>query len=587
MPVQFLSTTIRSPSSDAPTSAVESSPALRGSALAFGALSSGAAPSSGPQSRVRLGSVPVTSQQELRFLQDRLALCGQIIFGISTLFLVVMATIDGLRGIGQLTGTGRAFHFLGTLIAFLLWRACSRQRLFSQRMLAALDAGATLLVCACFACMGHAAVQPWGSYTALLAVGHVTIGRAVVVPSTPQRSLLLAFGNFTGIVLFAAIGWATVSLSTGGGAVAFDAGLRNLIDALLWSLAGAALATVTSTVIYGLHEKAFEARQLGQYTLEEKIGEGSMGEIFRARHAMLRRPTAIKLMVGESSESALRRFEKEVQLTARLTHPNTISIYDYGRTPEGRFYYAMELLDGMTLEELVARSGPQPHGRVIHILRQICGALREAHGIGLIHRDIKPANIYLCSRGGSFDVVKVLDFGLVREFKNPSNVTLSNADAIAGTPMYLSPEAIITPANIDARADIYALGAVGYFLLCGSPPFSGNTLAELCGHHLHTTPQRPSERRGTAIAEDLERIVLACLAKDAVARPQSARELEEQLRGCRDAAAWSEGDAEQWWQHTSRPARPTPEPVREERRALCCADMNERLRRRRQHADAG
>jgi serine/threonine-protein kinase len=153
--------------------------------------------------------------------------------------------------------------------------------------------------------------------------------------------------------------------------------------------------------------------------------------------------------------------------------------------------------------------------------------------------------------------------------------------------MYLSPEAIITPANIDARADLYALGAVGYFLLCGSPPFSGNTLAELCGHHLHTTPQRPSERRGAAIAEDLERIVLACLAKDALARPQSARELEEQLRGCRDAAVWSEGDAEQWWQHTSRPARPAPEPVREERRALCCADMNERLQRRRQHADAG
>lgn len=584
MPVQFLSTTIRSPSSDAPTSAVEFSPRVSAQ-RAFGAHSSAEGPASGPHSRVRLGSVPVTSQQELRFLQDRLALCGQIIFGISTLFLVVLAILDGVRGVGQLTSAARAFHFAGTLLAFALWRACSSRRVFSQRALTSLDAGSTLLVCASFACMGHAAPQPWGSYTALLAVGHVTIGRAVVVPSTPQRSLLLAFGNFAGIVLFTAIGLSAVASGTAGGAAAFDASLHVLIDAVLWSLAGAALATVTSTVIYGLHEKAFEARQLGQYTLEEKIGEGSMGEIFRARHAMLRRPTAIKLMVGESNESALRRFEKEVQLTARLTHPNTISIYDYGRTPEGRFYYAMELLDGMTLEELVARSGPQPHGRVIHILRQICGALREAHGIGLIHRDIKPANIYLCSRGGNFDVVKVLDFGLVREFKNPSNVTLSNADAIAGTPMYLSPEAIITPANIDARADIYALGAVGYFLLCGSPPFSGNTLAELCGHHLHSAPQSPSERRGSAIAEDLERLVLSCLAKDAATRPQSAHELEQQLRVCRDAGGWSESDAEAWWQHNSRPARPTPEPLREDRRALCCADMNERLRRR-QHADA-
>jgi len=301
-----------------------------------------------------------------------------------------------------------------------------------------------------------------------------------------------------------------------------------------------------------------------------------MGEIYRARHAMLRRPTAIKVMTGDGSEAALRRFEKEVQLTARLTHPNTISIYDYGRTPDGRFYYAMELLDGMTIEELVASSGPQPPARVIHILLQVCGALREAHGVGLIHRDIKPANVYLCARGGARDVVKVLDFGLVREFRSDGSVTGSNLDILVGTPLYLSPEAILTPAQLDSRADLYALGALAYVLLTGAPPFAGRTLVELCGHHLHSVPERPS-LRGVAVPEDLEQAVLACLAKDPAARPQTAQELAERLRACRDVLGWGEADAERWW--SQLPAHPKSEPVRTVAgMTLCCADVKDRLR---------
>jgi serine/threonine-protein kinase len=531
-----------------------------------------ATPTSSPQrSRVRLGSVPADSQQELRFVQERLALAGQIIFSISTMFLVVTSAIDLWRGAFRMTPEGRVFHAAGTLLALALWRVCRTRRALSASALARLDQGATLLICGCYAAMGHFVPQPWGMYTSLLAVGHVTIGRSVIVPSTPFRTLWLALGSFVGITL-SGVG---LALTSPPGSVAPS--LHGLVDSVLWSLAGTALATVTSKVIYGLHETASLARQLGQYTLEQKIGSGSMGEIYRARHAMLRRPTAIKLMTDGGSELALRRFEKEVQLTARLTHPNTICIYDYGRTPEGRFYYAMELLDGMTLEQLVLHDGPQPAGRVIHIMLQICGALREAHGVGLIHRDIKPANVYLCPRGGSFDVVKVLDFGLVREFRNPTNVTLSSVDAIAGTPLYLSPEAIVTPAEVDGRADIYALGAVGYFLLCGEPPFAGRTLAELCGHHLHTIPVAPSTRLGAPVPEDLERVVLGCLAKEAAARPQTAAALAEQLRGCDAAGSWSEEDAERWWQSAPRSPAPSAAPPPADRRALGCGDMKERV----------
>ena len=540
----------------------------------FSARPFGASPESSDQrSRVRLGSVPVNSQQELRFLQERLALSGQIIFCISTMFLVMTLALDQWHGAIRMTLTGRAFHLAATLLALGLWRLCHTRRALSARTLANLDLGATLCVCICYAAMGHFVPQPWGIYTSLLAVGHVTIGRAVIVPSTPLRTLWLALGNFAGIAVSGA--WLAATSPALEGSPGRP--LNGLVDAVLWSFAGTALASVTSKVIYGLQETASLARQLGQYTLEQKIGSGSMGEIFRARHAMLRRPTAIKLMADGSSEQALRRFEKEVQLTARLTHPNTICIYDYGRTPEGRFYYAMELLDGMTLEQLVLQAGPQPAARVIHILLQICGALREAHGVGLIHRDIKPANVYLCARGGSFDVVKVLDFGLVREFKNPTNVTLSSVDAIAGTPLYLSPEAIVTPAQVDGRADIYALGAVGYFLLCGHPPFAGRTLAELCGHHLHSVPVAPSQRLGKPVPEDLERVVLGCLAKDAAARPQTAGALAEQLRSCVDAGSWSEEQAEGWWRSTPRPSEPSPAPPAENPRAVGCADVKERV----------
>jgi serine/threonine-protein kinase len=263
---------------------------------------------------------------------------------------------------------------------------------------------------------------------------------------------------------------------------------------------------------------------------------------------MLRRPAAIKLLPPDRyGAESVARFEREVQLTAQLTHPNTIRIFDYGRTPDGIFYYAMELLEGANLAEVIEEGGPMPAARVIHILDQVLGALIEAHGVGLIHRDIKPANIFLTQQGGVPDVPKVLDFGLVKQVGQPEvDPGLSLATSLTGTPLYMAPEAITTPDQIDARADLYALGAVGYFLLTGQEVFNGRTVIEVCGHHLHSPPVSPSERLGAPVSADLEGLILTCLAKHPDRRPADARALRTALRTCGDAGRWTETDARRW-----------------------------------------
>ncbi len=300
---------------------------------------------------------------------------------------------------------------------------------------------------------------------------------------------------------------------------------------------------------------AIEAKRLGRYALGEKIGSGGMGVVYRAHHDMLQRPTAVKLLhVDKMNERAVARFEREVQITSQLTHPNTVAIYDYGRTPEGVFYYAMEYLDGITLEELVSRFGPLPESRVIFILRQLCGSLAEAHGLGLIHRDIKPANVMLTKYGGMCDFVKLLDFGLVKPETAQRNMTV--AGSLTGTPLYLSPEAI-EHCELDARSDLYAVGAVGYFLLTGKPVFDGQSIVDICTQHVQSDPQPPSQRLGRPIDEDLERVILNCLAKRPEDRPPRAEALEEQLSRCRAAGAWTQVEAKAWW---ARHLAPDTEP---------------------------
>ena len=341
-----------------------------------------------------------------------------------------------------------------------------------------------------------------------------------------------------------------------------------VIRRFIWGL-GSLLLLSVATILGGTwllarwqktaRQAVLVAQQLGQYTLEEQIGSGGMGSVYRAHHAMLRRPTAVKLLDPEkTNEAALKRFEREVQLTSQLNHPNTIAIYDYGRTPEGLFYYAMELLDGLTLHDLVQQYGPQPPGRVIALLRQICGSLSEAHSLGLIHRDIKPANVLVNQRGGMFDVIKVVDFGLVKElFGDEARITRANA--ITGTPLYMAPESIDHHQGVDQRVDLYAVGGVGYYLLSGAELFDAESLFELLKLQSTTMPDPPSLRTGVSIPADLERVIMRCLAKSPLDRPQTALELERLLADCADANSWTSEMARDWW-HRRDTEHPPPAP---------------------------
>lgn len=330
----------------------------------------------------------------------------------------------------------------------------------------------------------------------------------------------------------------------------------NTINYAFWSLfallAIASMAMLTSMLRADrMSEQArlatIELKRLGQYTLEEKLGEGGMGVVYRAKHAMLHRPTAVKFLdAAKTNEKTIARFEREVQLTSQLNHPNTIAIYDYGRTPEGVFYYAMEYLDGINLENLVDWHGLQPEGRVIHILKQVCGSLAEAHHIGLIHRDIKPANILLNYRGGLFDFVKLLDFGLVKTTEHAALAT--HGGGVVGTPLYMSPEACRSPESVDARSDLYAVGAVGYFLLTGTPLFEGESVLDILKAQADTLPEAISQRTTQAVSPELESLLMQCLAKDPAHRPASAQHIAEALSQLATGDSWTDAEARQWWQ---------------------------------------
>ena len=324
-----------------------------------------------------------------------------------------------------------------------------------------------------------------------------------------------------------------------------------------WSLfallaACAGLILLFSIAMARLHRSAqkaaLAAKELGQYQLEEKLGEGGMGVVYRGRHKMLRRPTAIKLLHPDKvTDDAIARFEREVQLTCQLNHPNTVAIYDFGRTNEGIFFYAMEYLEGMNLEALVSRHGRQAEGRVIHILTQICGSLAEAHDLGLVHRDIKPANLMLCRRSGLGDQMKVLDFGLVKAVDSQQNA-ITAANVVMGTPHYMAPESFERPDSVGPASDLYALAAVGYFLLTGTPPFSGSSPIEVCMHHVKTPPERPAERIGQPLAEDLQAVLLRGLAKQPADRFTSSLDFAEALAACDAAGNWTSRQAIAWWE---------------------------------------
>lgn len=316
----------------------------------------------------------------------------------------------------------------------------------------------------------------------------------------------------------------------------------------LYVILGAGVSIFAAHVLNHLRRELCDAKQLGQYRLGTKLGEGGMGKVYMAEHRHLKRPCAVKLISPDlqSNAVALARFEREVQSSAKLSHPNTIEIFDYGRAEDGTFYYVMEYLPGMSLWDLVTQYGPTSPGRAVYITRQVCKSLSEAHRMGMVHRDLKPNNIHLANLGGEYDVAKVLDFGLVKWNADPEAPQLTAEHSVSGTPLFMSPEQATGRRDIDGRSDLYALGAVLYFLLTGKPPFEGNNAIAILVAHASQAAVPPSQLN-PEIPDDLEAVVLKCLAKNAVDRFQDARELGDALAACACAADWNESAAESWW----------------------------------------
>ena len=466
------------------------------------------------------------------YLQQRLRAIYTFALVTSSLFAVLDLVSAGISPSAKDDWPhmlSRGIHYGGLLLLgthlYLL-----RRRVLGKSALLYFDAFVVLGTIATTMGIYAIALDHPGSLRMVWIASLMVVGRGIAVPSSVRWTFLLSLSVPAGLLLVRLL-------------VPHEqpnAGIQ-----LMWDLAVAlfsvSLAAFASAINFRLREDVRTARRLGQYRLDDPLGEGAMGTVYRATHSMLRRPTAIKVLRPEiAGEETIARFEREVQHTAELQHPNTISIYDYGRTPDGLFYYAMELLDGEDLATIVKDTGSLPPARVIHVLRQVAGSLHEAHVKGLVHRDVKPGNIVLCRRAGLNDVAKVLDFGLVKDIGAPGGA-VTQVGALCGTPETIAPE-VLSGQEPDARADLYAIGIVGYYLLTARLPFDAKTAAELIGAQLHEEPRPLVDAPG-----DLAAVVMSCLAKDPAARPASAAEFRGALAECDDAGRWTEAAATEWW----------------------------------------
>jgi eukaryotic-like serine/threonine-protein kinase len=493
-------------------------------------------PQGRPDEVLRRASEGSDTEEFDRFLQARLTLFVRMMTSLFAVLyvagMVVLALFAPEYWVAVHVHPGKILNLLLAVVLGAVYLVLKRAP-FSQSVARAIDLVTALTI---MTTIGVAIATGPGGYqiefAGLLVLVVVLILRSAIVPSSAQFTLVVGLA-------------CTPPLVIGGYLQAGKYTVEGLLSPLLvasgifvWCMISTLVAVAVSREIYGLVAQVRKAMQLGRYTLGEKIGEGGMGAVYRAEHAMLRRPTAIKLLLPDRvSSAALIRFEREVQLTSQLSHPNTIAIHDYGRTPQGVFYYAMEYLPGRSLEKLVAEEGAQPPGRVVHILLQAAGSLREAHRAGLIHRDIKPGNLLIGIHGGVPDFVKVIDFGLVKQLEAEQGDAVTRTDAITGTPLFMAPECITRPNSIDAKVDTYALGATGYFLITGTPLFDGQTMVEVCSHHLHSEPTPPSERLGVPLPPKLESLILRCLAKDPTRRPDDD-ELLCLLYECERESPW-------------------------------------------------
>jgi serine/threonine-protein kinase len=487
------------------------------------------------------------SEEEARAnLQARLTVLFKLMFWsfVALLgFLKFIYLIYGKRDEGGFEPDNDDYVYLlaagGLAVMAFLWRVVLVRRRLSVAALHGIDlfyafgTGAILSIAAILA----KDFRP-SAYSNLTYLCCAVLTRALIVPSTGARTALTSTLAF--------VPMAVAAFWLGFGADEEIPPIPFVVGFFIFAGVAVLLAASGSRIIYDLGRQIRAAQRLGQYTLDRKIGEGGMGIVYLAHHSYLRRESAIKLLLPDRiGAENLERFEREVKAMSQLTHPNTVAVFDYGRNLDGQLYYAMEYLGGgIDLEQLVKKYGPQPPGRVADVLAQVCGALNEAHARGFAHRDIKPANIILCERGLVPDVAKVVDFGLVKEFTADTGLT---TQTILGTPGYVAPEAFTDPARVGPAVDLYALGAVAYFLVTGQRVFLGKTAVDTCIQHITQSPRLPSQIDGALVTPELEAVILKCLSKRPEDRYASASALAEALRALPRDPSWDRARARQWW----------------------------------------
>jgi serine/threonine-protein kinase len=516
-------------------------------ATSVAAGASAVADSDCPQcARVALveGSTPHLTVEVQTLLRQRLRLAALIFAAGFVVFLITHALVvnygDGLQVFLF------AFHILVavalTCLAIVLWR----HRTISLLGLRAVELGVFglpgvfFLTLEYFSTVYHAE-QGYFDFSAESWLV-LMFCYALFIPNTLRRAVvILGLLALAPLVLLLTTLW-------------FQPGIAAMltvrdITGIPLMLVVSALACILGVDTIGyLRRQAFEARQLGQYRLKRRIGAGGMGEVYLAEHQLLKRPCALKLIRPDKAGDPrlLARFEREVRATARLSHWNTVEIFDYGSTDDGTFYYVMEYLPGMSLTELVERYGPLPPERAIYLLRQVCDALGEAHSVGLVHRDIKPGNIFAALRGGVYDVAKLLDFGLVKPLLDEEPMHLTTEGNVAGSPLFMPPERAAGDEDTDPRSDLYSLGAVAYYLVTGKPPFEGDKAIKVMIAHVHEPVVPPSKLR-PEVPADLETVILRCLAKTPEERYPNAAALADALAACESSNRWTRQRAAQWW----------------------------------------
>jgi len=490
------------------------------------------------------------------FVRERLALLGKTValisLGMLVVFFVMHAALETLPPEAFVHSRRMLARFGGVVTMGLLWLVATRGD-SSLRTLGIIDAVSLIVTCVFFALMIES--TPGGYRIGVLAATICVIARAIVVPSSPRRTMILSSLAMLPVLAASLVFLAPHFVADDRPPLPRGSAMIVVgVTVLLWSAAAVVVAWVASRVIYGLRQQVKEAAELGAYTLEARIGSGGMGEVWRARHRMLIRPAAVKLIRPEIAAKAdhellMRRFEREARATSALSSPHTVQLFDFGVAADGTLYYVMELLEGFNLEQLVMRFGPQTAERVVYILGQLCSSLAEAHRNGLVHRDIKPANVFLTRPDGAADFVKVVDFGLVKvdslePQKDEPKLTVTGMSV--GTPAFMAPEVIAGAEKTDHRLDLYSVGCVAFWLLTGRLVFEGNSMTVIADH-LRTPPPRPSSRVELPIPRELDELILACLEKQPADRPASAAAVIERLQAIPLTTAWTLERAERWW----------------------------------------